>query len=417
MRIVNVINIKFVLQGLMFLLAVIVVFLRSPSTYIHPQFWAEDGRVFFETAYRYHFSLGTLMLPYAGYFQFLPRSISLLGSFISLQYMPTVFSFIAVTIQTLPVIYLWSPRFSKIVKSTTAKVFLTFFYLFLPFTQEISGNLTNSQWYLALVALMLILISESNNIWIKWVDRLLLLFAGLSGPFAILLMPVALLGWLSNRKGYTLKRLYIVLACSTIDIINLLFFEARGSGYLGITLTRFFNIVGGQVFGTAIFGADSLHLLFSRPWVTPLLTILGVGLMTYVFIKCSIELKLFIIYSFLILFAAMFFPTSSSSPKGLWYILQEEGATARYFFLVHLAVFVSLVWLLYSRRYIFLKVASVVIIILALMFGIPNDFRYSQIPNLHFADYANKFQSLPKGQKERIPINPGPSWDITLIKR
>ena len=112
----------------------------------------------------------------------------------------------------------------------------------------------------------------------------------------------------------------------------------------------------------------------------------------------------------------MFFPTSSSSSNGLWYILQQEGATARYFFLIHLAFFAGLAWVLSTKRKLYMKFFCVAMLLLAFAIGIPRDFRHDPVADLHFQGYAEEFKRLPKGASERIPINPGPSWDITLVK-
>jgi hypothetical protein len=71
-------------------------------------------------------------------------------------------------------------------------------YLLMPNTAELHANVTNSQWYLALAA-FLIVISDAapNRIW-KAFDNVLLLLSGLSGPFSIFLTPIR-----SGSRGAT----------------------------------------------------------------------------------------------------------------------------------------------------------------------------------------------------------------------
>jgi hypothetical protein len=139
--------------------------------------------------------------------------------------------------------------------------------------------------------------------------------------------------------------------------------------------------------------------------------------MIYLLVKSPKEIRLLICYATLILLAGMFFPTSSNSPNGLWWILQQEGATGRYFFLLHVALFAGLTWIIFSGSHIILKTTATFAILTACLVGVPRDFKYPPLADLHYKDYANRFVHMAKGDKLRIPINPGPNWDITLIRK
>jgi len=404
------------LQILVFVAGFLIIFLRRPDALLTPQFWAEDGVAFFAVAYNHSFGLGTLFMPYAGYFQLFPRALSLLGSLIGLKYMPFVFTVFAISFQVLPLMYLWSERFGEIVKTNKLRILISIIYLCLPYTQEISSNATNSQWYLAIAAFLIICITESKSRITKFFDYLVLTLAGLSGPFSILLAPIAFLEWFRLRRKENLVRLSIIVGCALLNIVNILFIDnsVRGSAYLGASLSKFLDIMGAQVFTAGLFGYKSSAWVLNNSWLAPAIAVVGIAMMGYALLRSPRQLRLFILFGLLIFFAALFFPTSSNSSTGLWSIFLEKGATGRYFFILHMALFLILIWLIKSRT--ILRAAPAVLLILSFIIGLPADFKYPAIRDLHFQTYAQKLNLLHPGQTERIPINPDPAWDITLTK-
>lgn len=403
-------------QLAVFVIGFLVIFLRRPDALLTPQFWAEDGLAFFAVAYNHSFSLTTIFMPYAGYFQFLPRALSLLGALITIKYMPFVFAVSAMTIQILPLIYLWSERFEPVIKSNRARLLITFIYLCLPYTQEISSNATNSQWYLAVAAFLIICIAESKSKITRAFDYIVLFMAGLSGPFSILLTPIAFLEWFKLRQRENLIRFGIVLGCAVLNIINILFIDSsvRGSAYLGASLSKFLDILAAQIFTAGLFGYRSSAWVLSNAWLPTVIAITGASILVYASLKSPRQLRLFILFGTFVFFAALFFPTSSSSSTGLWSVLLQKGATGRYFFLLHLAVFATLIWLITSKK--FLRFAAVLLLLISLIIGVPSDFKYPAVKDLHFQTYAQKLERLPRGESISIPINPDPAWNITLNK-
>jgi len=404
-------------QILAFTIGFLTIFLRRPDALLTPQFWAEDGITFFAVAYNHSFNLNTLFMPYAGYFQLFPRALSLAGALIGLKYIPFVFAAFALIIQVLPLIYLWSERLETVVKSDKVKILITLIYLCLPYTQEISSNATNSQWYLALSAFLIICLAESKSRIVKFLDYLVLVIAGLSGPFSIFLAPVAFLEWFRVRQRDNLIRLAIVLSCAVLNVINIVFIDSsvRGSAYLGASLTKFLDIVGAQIFTAGLFGYRSSAWVLSNPWLAPLIAGIGTLVLIYAIIRGPRQLRLLILFGSLILFGALFFPTSINSSTGLWAILLEKGSTGRYFFVLHLAIFMTLIWLVVSKS--FLRSGAALLLILSFVIGLPADFKYPAAKDLHFQTYAKRLDRLHPGQTQLIPINPSPVWDITLTKR
>jgi hypothetical protein len=62
------------------LLCLIILFYREPDGFLNPQFWAEDGVIFFTQ--NLTFGLSAFWKPYAGYLHLTPRIIAYLCGFL-----------------------------------------------------------------------------------------------------------------------------------------------------------------------------------------------------------------------------------------------------------------------------------------------------------------------------------------------
>ena len=138
---------------LLIVVAVVFSVARRPDVVLHPQFWAEDGAVWYAKAY--NSEPRSLVWPVSGYLQTLPRLVALFSLLFPLAAAPLAFACFAIAIQVLPVAILISDRTCEI-GSYPARYFLAFLYLALPNSHELHANITNAQWALALAALLII---------------------------------------------------------------------------------------------------------------------------------------------------------------------------------------------------------------------------------------------------------------------
>jgi len=167
----------------LFLFACLVVVSRRPDAVLHPQFWAEDGRVFFQEAY----NLGgwhSLFRPYAGYFHTVPRLGAWLALILPLAMAPLILNLIAIAIQALPVNLLLFSR-SSAWGSLRYRALLACIYLVLPNMREIGANIANSLSLLALSGFILLVASPPKSVIGRVFDILTLLLFGLSGRYCI----------------------------------------------------------------------------------------------------------------------------------------------------------------------------------------------------------------------------------------
>jgi hypothetical protein len=212
-------------HGAIFLAALVLLGSRRPDAILNPQFYAEDGRVFFQDAYNLGWR-AALLHPYGGYFHAVPRLVSALALLAPLYLAPPVLNLVALSLQPTPVNLLLSPRSAGWgdfrMRSLTAGP-----YVALPNCGELTANMTNSQRSLALIALLLLAASPPRRKWAGLIQGLFLLLFGLAGPYCIFLFPIA--GVMARRRYDPWRRISVTIlaATSLIEGWSLLFSTRR----------------------------------------------------------------------------------------------------------------------------------------------------------------------------------------------
>jgi len=418
-------------QLIVFLIALVVLFLRRPDIITHAQFWAEDGAVWYQAAYTHHFSLSTLLTPYSNYLIVVARLIAVLSAPLGLLHAPLFFNLTALIIETVPLIYLWGSRFSKLIQSNWLKIYITAAYLVIPYTAEIHGTVTNSQWFLAIAGFMILFLPAATKRWQNVMEKIFLFVICLSGPFSLLLLPVIVFDRVFYKKKQliTNDKIIIIATAAFIQMLVLLLFDRHNYIYgqriadgfnnkaIGINVTDLLSIIGGQVFGGAIFGQETYGSFLSKPWVSPMLAVLGLEFMLYVWWKGPRLLKAFILYALLVLVAALSHPAAMQKGTTWWGELSlPEKQGGRYYFLPHLALYISLGWVLICYHQKVLKYIAASLLVLALATGVRSDLQYPAIPDFNYQQAVRHFETLHNGQKMIIIINPGPPWALTVEK-
>jgi len=184
----------------MFVIATILMAVKSPGSLTVPQLWAEDGVVFF--AQQYGHAVPEIFTPYAGYLHAIPRLVAYLASAFNPMRIPTVYNAAALLISASCVVYV-TRRFDRYVPASV--VFLSFFLV--PTGGEIFGTLTNVQWFtqIALIAACIIPSTAQGRI-AAVATFLLVLVLALTGPFSVLLVallvPLYAVAWLAGRARW-----------------------------------------------------------------------------------------------------------------------------------------------------------------------------------------------------------------------
>lgn len=404
---------------LFFAFAFLILFLRRPDALLHSQFWAEDGRVWFANAY----NLGgfkSLFLPQDGYFQTLSRLTALISLPFPITKAPLIFNIIALLVQTLPALFIISPRFEKIIPKFSIRLFLALLYLLLPNTAEIHANITNAQWFLSLLAFMVLVADQNETKFWKIFDFIILLLAGLSGPFSILLFPVAFLFWFFNREKQSLRNLILISATAAIQVFGIFFLNHGGRLHIlpELTARLIFAILGRQVIWGSLIGANGYSWILNNiSWYFvffAITTFLALVLIIYAIFKAPLKLKLFLLFGGLVFAASLVSPTGDFSKYAPLKLLSRANDGARYWLVPMLAFLTTLFWSLAKTNRLIVKVLSGVFLA-TIIFGIILDFEHPKFIDYQFSNQIQNFQKLSAGQEMAIPINPS-GWSMELIK-
>jgi hypothetical protein len=402
-----------------FLFAFLVLFLRRPETLLHPQFWGEDGAAWFANAYNLG-SLKSLFLTQNGYFQTISRIAAIISLAFPIAKAPLIFNFIALMIQTLPALLIVSPRFAGLIPSFKTRLLMAMLYLFLPNTAEIHGNITNSQWFLALTAFMVV-IAERNEkkIW-QIFDSSILILSGLSGPFSLFLTPIAFIIWYLNKEKQAFKNLIITSSTAAIQLAGLLILDHGERLYIlpDFTIKVVFSILARQVIWGSLIGINGYIWLLNNTswyfWFFSITTFLALLLVIYAVIRSPLQLKLLILFSALIFLASLVSPTGLPPGSELKFLTRSTTGM-RYWLIPMIAFITTLIWGLAKTNPLPIKIFSG-LFLAAMIFGIYLDFQHPKLIDYRFESEIKIFQDLPRGEKMAIPINPY-GWSMEIIKK
>jgi hypothetical protein len=186
-------------------IALCVIFaLRIPDVFLRPQFWAEDGSVFFRDS----ICLGwkALFKTYAGYYLLIPRLTALFADLFNPAHAPRIYCGVAILLMGIVLYMVLSPRFSVPYKALFALLIIV-----IPNGEEVYGNITNIQWYLAIGLLVILLQKHSASSFCLTLETMYVFVTGLTGPFALLLLPAFVIATWFNWAILPARRRMIIL--------------------------------------------------------------------------------------------------------------------------------------------------------------------------------------------------------------
>ncbi len=398
------------LQLVVFAIAALAVISRRPDAITNPQFFAEDGAVWFADAYRLGFH--SLFVPDAGYLQIFPRLIAGLAVLVPLIFAPLLMNMVGIVVQVLPVNLLASARFADW-GSLPLRLVMGFLYIALPNSRELDVVITNAQWHLALLACILVLASSPVT-W-KWrvFDICLLLLSGLTGPFCLLLLPIAVIMWWMRRSNWRIVTSLVVAGCALAQLLVLYRADPsiRYSAPLGATTRLFIDLLSGHVFLAAMFGFSNYSERLPFTFLV-LVALLGLVLFAYALLRTKLEIRLFVLFSLLVFAASLRSPlVSRSDPQ--WQVL-DHAYGIRYWFFPMLGFLWSVVWLAQPGKNKWLRSFALAVIAL-MIFGIAKDWEYPAFSDHNFAQYAREFERMPSGKAMVFPLYPD-GWTMQLVK-
>ena len=286
-----------------FLAACTAIISHRPDAVFHAQFWSEDGGVFYADAYNLGW-IASLFRSYQGYLHLFPRLGASLALLAPLSSAPLVLNLIAICVQALPTNLLLIGR-SASWGSLRFRILLAAVYLALPDCWETNANITNSQLFLALCAFLLLVASEPNGTKEQVFDLCILVLCGLTGPFCILLFPIAIYrAWRPGERWQRIAACVIGMSCS-IQVWTLINrYSDRPRYPLGASFVTLTRILVGQVYVRALLGTNNVAERANVVWLI-VLACAGTIILIFCLFRSPVPLRLFLFFSAMLLCASL----------------------------------------------------------------------------------------------------------------
>jgi hypothetical protein len=402
-----------------FTAACLIVFSRRPDAILNAQFFAEDGQRWYADAYQY--GLHSLLIPdeAGGYLHTVPRLAALLSLLFPFARAPLVMNLCAIAIQVLPVTIFISSRFSNI--PLWKRLLASLLYLGTPNSYGTNANATNIQWHLGLLACLVLLAQPPKSRRWKVFESIVLILISVESPMGIVLLAVAAASWWVRRNRWSRISLALLVPGAVVQTLVVVTSHARHLWPNGATLSRLISILGRQVFLASLVGESKvLHFALryserSSFLLEALATAVGVAVLSYALRYAPWELKLFIGFSFTVFALSLARPIAGTLAQSQWEWLRFPGTSNRYYYLPIISFLAAVFWLVNCaprRMARFFGIALLLFVCIA----IRRDWRYPAFEDMHFQEYALKFQAAPIGTRMLIPINP-PGVNMVLVKR
>ncbi|MEN8219324.1 MAG: hypothetical protein ABFS56_23780 [Pseudomonadota bacterium] len=406
-------------------LCFIILLCREPDGFFNPQFWAEDGVIFFQQ--NLILGLAALLEPYFGYLHLIPRFISYFSGFFPVSFAPALYNFGALVITLFVINYLFSSRIQL-----PFKPLLALAVVLVPSDGEILMSITNVQWFLLLLLILFIIQDKPNTRNQLLLDTLIITLIGLTGPFIVLFLPlfifrliyicrsyysvyllsIALL--LALIQGYFLWQTTVELPTSSEDyglevLVPILAIRLSGCLFFGDYLSSAISNLSAlkALSGNLSFG-DYVSLAFNFQGLiglTGLAIIVPAGLLILAVSKRrKLPIVVFLIGGIIIIVAA-FYKFRNNLPMMLPF---HNGA--RYFYILHLSIIWSLIIYLDSDKII--KYVSALLLLMALL----SAFTHFQVPPLKDFHWEKYSQQIEQGEAVKVPINPD-GWFVSIPSR
>jgi len=389
---------------------------RRPDAVTNPQFWAEDGHYWFAEAYNSG-ALHMLVMPHTGYFQTLARSTSALSQPFGLAAAPLIFNTVALAIQLAPALFFLSSRFEHAAPRLWVRYVLATIYVLLP-NSEVHANLTNAQWHLAILACMVLIAAPSPRLGWRIFDIAAWTLSALSGPFVIILVPIALVRWLVSRRRWHLALTAIAVPMALLQAGTSLASAAgtRPHGPLGAGVRSTLQMFADRVVVTTMVGQEGNSHIYSSTWphgrtLALVIATAALGVVGYAVVRGGAALRIFSA------FVAGTFAISLLSPlidreRPEWPLILTTPTGSRYFFLPMLGWAVCVVWLL-SRLPRLARALGGAAVVAVFGVGLGLNWQYPPFADLHPDASARQLDRATPGTQVSLPINP-PGWTMDL---
>jgi hypothetical protein len=394
---------------------------RRPDALLNPQFYFEDGAVFYADAHNLG-GLAALLLPYRGYFVVAQRLGALAALAVPLARAPLAFNLLAIAVEALPAVVVASRRYAHVAPRRSARLALAFLYLALPGVWGLIATLTNAQWHLAALALLVVLAAPPTGRAWRTFDVAALVLSGLSGPMCFALVPVAAVVWYVRRDRWAAVLVGLAAATACVQAGSLILRPAPNATPvpLGASAGVLARLVAQRVVYAALLGQRVSAALVATGAAasTPAIAIAaagGLAALAYAVLRGPLELKLLVAYGAVVLGLALLWPVPTNFVEnGYWAALAPPGTHSRYFYLLTLALVVAAAWMA-SREHRGVRALGALALAPVLLCAVPFDWVEPPYRDCRFAEYVARYERAAPGERVQIPTPP--DWSMILTKR
>jgi hypothetical protein len=397
-------------HALVFSAALIAIFSRLPGALLHPQFFAEDGWVWYQQAYNLGW-LRTLGITQAGYLQTLPRLAAGLALLFPMQWAPFIMNLSGAVVQVMPVTALLSRRCTPW-GPLPFRMLMAALYIVIPNAPEIHIVMTNAMWHLAVLEVLLAFSVPPLSWRGRVLDILLFGIGSVSGPFCTLLLPLVAVYYWVRRQSWTLVILGLMSAGAILQIFSLAH-SARGVAAqpLGVTALSLLRIVAGNIFVNSMTGSGGAYL---PHWLLVVAAIGGFAIVVGGWQSSPLALRLFITFTVFALAASLKDPLITGSTTR-WEELADV-AGIRYWFLPSLMFLWVAAWCAWGGKNLLVRYAGAAILLLTTI-GIVRKWSYPPLlAETHFSSDVERFKSLKTGEHMLFSVDDPWGRKMELIK-
>jgi hypothetical protein len=390
---------------------------RRPGAFTNPQFYAEDGTVWFSDAY----NLGpwhALLLSYQGHFLTQPRLMALIATAFPVAWAPLLYNTFGLAFQITPVLFLMSDRFRPVLPSLWLRGAISAVYLLMPST-ELNVTIASSQFFLAILATLLVLAPAPRRWWGRAFDVAMVALCALTGPFVLFILPMALVWWWLRRRAWT-AALSCVLAVGAIPEVYAVLTTPRLHYGLGASVQSFFQIVSDRVILGGLFAEEGHTYVYltGQPHGTTIgaaITLVCAGIGIFALLRAPWELRLVALVGLAIAAAGLAEPLVSAAGHQ-WEIMAVTRGGERYFWMAQVAFVVTLLWALSQLPRPWLRASGWALAGAAFVSGLIVAWQYPAFADYHWPQEAQAITMAAPGTGLQLPINPN-GWYVNVTAK
>ena len=385
-------------------IATAILFVRKTDAFVYPQFWAEDGSVFFQDQVNQGWV--ALIKPYAGYLHLVPRLIALItDAFFPYSAAPMIYNYLSLLVVFIVILNIYSARLIM-----DNKALLALSIVLVPhFSNEVFMNATNTNWILAIL-LLVVLLKETPDkrfgkvAWQIIADLVAMVCCGVSGPAIVFLAPFFIWRFFIRKSRYDLCLAVMAGLMAAIQAYFILRETlVNNVGQTSAPLIDYWCVAGQRLFGNLFLGSSLPFYL--NPYLLCWCGVLVLASVICLGIKRGKMRQLFIFLTF----AGMVMLTTFLKFKAFLEVLLPPENGARYFYLPYVMFTWALILCLNQAKKSENRLVS--FLLAAILFSsLTSEFHSPPFQDFHWSQYS---RLILKNQNMIIPINP-PGWWLAV---